>query len=118
MKEAYRIDAEGKSLGRVASDAAFALLGKDTPDYAANKVVSRHVVIENADKLKITAKKEKEKTYSRYSGYPGGLKQIPMERVIEKKGHEEIVRKAVYGMLPSNKLRARRMKFLQVNVSK
>ncbi|MFT5280823.1 MAG: large subunit ribosomal protein L13 [Flavobacteriaceae bacterium] len=118
MKESHRIDAEGKSLGRVASDAAFVLLGKDMPDYSANSVVSRHVVIDNADKLNITGKKEKEKTYSRFSGYPGGLKKIPMEKIIDKKGYEEVVKKAVYGMLPSNKLRARRMKFLQVNVSK
>lgn len=110
----HTIDATDKSLGRIATQAAVFLMGKDTPSFQRNVAPAVKVTIENASKAKISAKKMKEKTYKRYSGYPGGLKEMNMEKVIEKKGHEEVFRKAVRGMLPSNKLRPIMMKNLTV----
>ena len=111
MKE---IDAKGKSLGRVATEAAMILQGKDSPDYKPNIVDTEGVHIVNASQAAITDKKKKEKKYSRYTGYPGGLKWEPVERVIEKHGYEEIFRRAIKGMLPGNKLRPLMMKKIKV----
>jgi large subunit ribosomal protein L13 len=110
----YTIDATDKKLGRVASEAAVVLMGKDKADFARNTLSGTRVCIRHADLLDISEKKLAMKTYARYSGYPGGLKHEPMRKVIEKKGHEEVVRKAVYGMLPGNKLRPQMMKNLTV----
>jgi len=108
----YTIDATDKSLGRIASQAAVFLMGKDTPEFKRNIAPVVKVTIQNAAKAKITPKKMKEKTYQNYSGYPGGRKVMNMEKVIEKKGYEEVFKKAVYGMLPTNKLRKVMMKNL------
>lgn len=114
MKE-HVIDAENKKLGRVASEAAAILIGKDSVEFAKNKVAPVKVVINNASKADITDKKKTEKTYTRYSGFPGGLKKPTMKKVLEKKGYTEIFRKAVNGMLPKNKLQTPRLKNLTVN---
>lgn len=111
MKE---IDAKGKSLGRVASEAAKVLMGKDSAAYEPHMLQGDGVHITNAAQIALTEKKLKQKQYARYTGYPGGLKFESLERVIAKKGYEEAFRKAVYGMLPNNKLRARMMKQLKV----
>lgn len=108
------LDATNKKLGRLASEAAAYLNGKKTTDFAKNKVARVRVTIENASKLALTEKKQEQKLYSKYSGYPGGLTKTRMEEVIEKKGHSEIVKRAIYGMLPTNKLRKERMKHLIV----
>lgn len=108
------IDAKGKSLGRVASVAAKSLLGKDRPDYRPNIVDTDGVHVINAASLEISEKKKKQKKYSRYTGYPGGLKFEPLEKVIKKHGYEEIIKRAVKGMLPSNKLRKDMLKKLKV----
>jgi large subunit ribosomal protein L13 len=107
------IDAEKKSLGRVATEAAMALMGKDQAGYEPNKVGGK-VHVTNVSKLNITEKKLKEKIYQTYSGYPGGQKEKTMEEVIAKKGHGEIMRKAIRGMLPSNRLRDLRLKNLKI----
>lgn len=107
------IDAQNKILGRVASEAAITLLGKDKPDYAPNKVGGQVHII-NASKLSIDAKKLKQKEYKRYSGYPGGLKHQRLEELIAKKGHKAVVEKAVKNMLPANKLRDIMLKNLKV----
>jgi large subunit ribosomal protein L13 len=109
------IDAENKSIGRVASEAAVALMGKDNPDYAANVVIKDKVQITNASKAKISFKKLQDKKYQWYTGYPSGLKERTLEEMIEKKGYGEIFKKAVYGMLPDNKLRSPRMKQLEIS---
>ena len=111
----YTIDAKGKRLGRVASDAAQALLGKKSAKFVKNKVLPVTVTIENASKLMIPEKKVLEKTYVRYTGYPGGLRTLTMKQFIEKKGVKEVVKKTVDGMLPRNSLRKERMKRLIVN---
>ena len=110
----YTIDATGKKLGRVASEAAVYLLGKNQPDFARNKIVGGTVEIVNTSKADISEKKLTQKKYIRYSGYPGGLKSPSMRNVIDKKGYAEIFTLAVYGMLPSNKLRPILMKNLTV----
>lgn len=109
------IDATNESIGRVASRAAVFLMGKNTTNFAKNVAPVVKVIINNTAKAKITQKKLKEKTYQNYSGFPGGLKTTTLERVISGKGTEEVFRKAVYGMLPSNKLRPVMMKNLTIN---
>jgi large subunit ribosomal protein L13 len=113
MKE-FTFDATDKKLGRLATEIAVILMGKNDPAYQPNQVAPHKVVVSNASKLAIPAKKLEEKTYAKYSGYPGGLKHVPMNKVVEKKGYSEVLRKAVYGMLPSNKLRNEMMKNLTV----
>ena len=108
------IDASGKKIGRVASQAAALLSGKHTSSFQRNVVVSIRVTITNCSKADITEKKRKTTQYTSYSGFPGGFKVIEMDKVIAKKGHSEIFRKAVYGMLPINKLRSRRIQNLFV----
>jgi|SRR3989344_2164074 len=110
----YTLDAENKKIGRVATTAAEYLMGKNLPDFKRNSIPSVSVEIKNASKASISDNKKSTKTYSRYSGYPGGLKQPTMETVITKKGFSEIFREAVSGMLPKNKLRAKMMKNLIV----
>ncbi|MBP6912524.1 MAG: 50S ribosomal protein L13 [Candidatus Pacebacteria bacterium] len=109
------IDATGQAIGRVASVAAKELMGKNTTAYEKNILPEINVTISNASKMKISDKKLTEKLYERYSGYPGGLKFKNLKEVIAKKGYEEVIRLAVYGMLPANKLRPRIMKYLTVN---
>ncbi len=110
----YTIDAKDKKLGRVASEAASVLMGKNRTDFAKNQVTDVKVVISNAASLDISEKKKGEKVYRRHSQYPGGLKEETLAKVLENKGVGEVVRKAVYGMLPTNKLRARMIKNLVV----
>ncbi|MEK7115512.1 MAG: 50S ribosomal protein L13 [Patescibacteria group bacterium] len=114
MKEIYTIDASGRSLGRVATEAAVCLLGKKTPDFKKNIVKNLRVTIVNAGKLKITTKKRTEKYYKTYSGYPGGLKKRSMAHVIDNNGIKAVLEHAIRGMLPKNRLHALRMKNLVV----
>ncbi len=111
----YKIDAQNKKIGRISSEIASLLMGKNTPDFEKHKVAGNTVIISNASKLSIDDKKLEEKGYERYSGYPGGLKIDSLARLIEKKGYGEVIRNAVYGMLPANKLRPRLMKNLIIN---
>ena len=110
----YTIDATDRTIGRVASEAAHALLGKRSVHFAKNQALPMRVVIENASKLHLTERRVKGKVYTRYTGYPGGLREVRMDEMITKKGIEEVVRKTVDGMLPRNKLRTPRMKNLIV----
>ena len=111
----YTIDAKGKALGRVATEAAVILMGKNDPSYAKNIVSDVSVEIINASKIKVTPGRLRETMHERYSGHPGGFKQVSAEHIIEKKGHAELFRLAVYGMLPANKLRPQRMKLLTIS---
>lgn len=108
----HEINAQNKKLGRVASEAASFLMGKNRLDFVRNTVADIKVKIINASKLDVTNKKLGAKTYKLYSGYPGGLKEPTMKKVIADKGFKEIFRIAVRGMLPKNKLRDRMMKNL------
>lgn len=108
------IDAAGKSLGRVASEAAKLLRGKDSASFMPHKLSDNWVTIKNTSKLSVSEKKLEQKTYMRYSGYPRGLYSRTLEELVELKGMSEAMRKAVYGMLPNNRLRARMMKRLTI----
>ena len=108
------IDAQNKTLGRVASAAAKALLGKHSATFAKNLVADEGVTIINASKVKISGNKEKDKSYVRYSGYPGGQKEESYEMLTARRGQEEAIRRAVLGMLPKNRLQAKRIKMLTI----
>jgi large subunit ribosomal protein L13 len=110
----YTIDATDRTLGRVASEAAHALLGKRSVNFVKNKALPMKVVIENASRLHLPERRTKGKVYTRYTGYPGGLREMSMKEMLTKKGVEEVVRKTVDGMIPRNKLRVPRMKNLVV----
>ncbi len=110
----YTIDATDRSIGRVASEAARALLGKRSVHFAKNQALPIRVVIENASKLHLPERRVKGKIYTHYTGYPGGLREMRMDEMITKKGIEDVVRKTVDGMIPRNKLRTPRMKNLIV----
>lgn len=110
----YTVDAAGRTLGRVASEAAAILLGKRSARYVQNKVSPVKVTIVNAKKLSVPEKRLKEKDYKRYTGYPGGLYTTTLPELIEKKGVREALRIAVDGMIPRNKLRKERMKRLTI----
>ena len=108
------IDATHKSLGRVASDAAKAILGKHKVDFVKHQIVGEEVKIINASKIRITGAKKLAKQYVRYSGYPGGQKKENYSMLTKRLGHKEAIRRAVMGMLPKNRLQAKRIKLLTV----
>ncbi|MFA6253735.1 MAG: 50S ribosomal protein L13 [Candidatus Paceibacterota bacterium] len=105
-KKEYVIDASNKALGRVATEAAELLRGKNTTAFAKNLAPKVTVKIINASKLDVTQKKLREKIYVHYTGHPGGLRKTALTYLIAKKGWSEPIKKAVYGMLPANRLRA------------
>lgn len=107
------IDAAGKALGRVATLAARTLIGKDKPNFTPYLDCGDHVVVINADKIRLTGNKLEDKVYRTHSGFPGGLKEVPAKRIRATRA-DWMVREAVLGMLPKNKLRASRAKKLRV----
>lgn len=112
--ETHTIDASGERLGRLATRVATTLMGKDRVDFARNKVADVSVTIENASKLDISDDRLDNKEYDRHSGYPGGRKVETAREVVEKKGYGELIRRAVRGMLPDNKLKDPTMKNLSI----
>jgi large subunit ribosomal protein L13 len=109
----FVIDATDQVLGRLATKAARILIGKDKPSFTPYLDSGDHVVIINADKVRLTGNKVEQKVYYSHSGYPGGLKAVPAKRVRESKP-DWMIREAVLGMLPKNKLRARRARKLRI----
>jgi len=114
-KKVYVIDATSRTLGRVASEAAHALLGKRSVHFAKNQAMPVTVTINNAGKMYLPARRTAGKIYVRYTGHPGGLYFTSMDDMIAKKGIAEVIRKTIDGMIPRNKLRAPRMKNLIIN---
>lgn len=110
----HTLDATGKVPGRVATEVAVLLMGKNRTDYSRNKLPEVEVEVENASAMKLDQKKLENKTYSHHSGYPGGLKTRTMQHVVDTKGAKEVLRRAVSGMLPKNKLRAVMMRRLTI----
>lgn len=108
------IDASGRTLGRVATEIAMSLMGKTKPTFERNKYSGMPVNVINASKLRITAKKLEEIYHTRYSGIPGGLRILKGTETAEKRGLKELVRLAVYNMLPDNKIRREMMKHLTI----
>lgn len=109
----HLFDAKGKILGRLATEIALILSGKGRVDFTPNIDAGDFVVVVNTDKIDVTGQKEKKKLYHSYSGYPGGLSTLTFEKLREKDSRI-ILEKAVYGMIPKNKLRADRMKRLKL----
>jgi len=114
MNDTHSIDAAGKSLGRVASEAAKALMGKMRADYTPNKSSNVKVTITNAGKIYTSEKKRAQKIYTSYSGYSGGQKKESLASLNARKGNGEAIRRAVKRMLPSNTMRVARLKNLIV----
>ena len=112
-RENHIIDADGKVLGRLATQVAVLLRGKNKVGFAPYKDIGDFVTVKNVDKLKFTGKKFDNKIYYHHTLYMGGLKKATMKEVVQKKGHSEIFRKAVMGMLTKNKLRAKQIKRLK-----
>jgi large subunit ribosomal protein L13 len=111
----YDIDAQGKKLGRVASEIAILLMGKKSLDFARNKVADVKVNVINVSQIDVSLKKLNDKRYKTFSGYPSGLKIKSAEEVIKIHGHGGLLKNAVKGMLPGNKLRNRMLKNLEVS---
>lgn len=112
-REWFLVDADNKVLGRMASEIANILRGKRKPIYTPSVDTGDFVVVVNAEKVQLTGNKFSDKTYYSHSGYPGGLKSTTAGKLIEKKP-EELIRKAVKGMLPKNKLARHMLKKLKV----
>jgi large subunit ribosomal protein L13 len=112
-RENHKIDAEGKILGRLAAEIAVLLRGKENPNFLLNKDTGGFVTVANVDKIKVSGKKMEQKQYYHHTGYLGGLKAESLES-LSQRNPGEVLRRAVMGMLPKNKLRAkqiRRLKF-------
>ena len=109
----YVIDAEGKVLGRLASEVASILRGKHKPIYTPHVDTGDFVIVINADKIKLTGKKLEQKEYKYHTGYPGGLKSISYKQIMEK-NPERAIELAVKGMMPKNKLGRQMYKKLRV----
>lgn len=107
------VDAENKSLGRLAVEVAVLLRGKNKADYVPYKDVGDTVVVKNVDKIKYTGNKLENKNYFRFTGYLGNLKKTTLKEFLIKKGPREVLRNAVMGMLCKNKLRAKQIKRLR-----
>jgi large subunit ribosomal protein L13 len=109
----YVVDAEGQNLGRLATRIADTLRGKNKPQFTPHVDTGDFVVVVNAEKITVTGKKLDEKIYYRHSGYPGGLKQRTLREQLERRP-TEVLRTAVKGMLPKNKLAARQLTKLKI----
>jgi large subunit ribosomal protein L13 len=107
------VDASGKTLGRLATQIADTLRGKRKPEYTPHCDVGDFVIVVNAEKIEVTGKKREEKLYHRHSGYPGGLRTRTLNDMLERQP-EEVIRKAVKGMLPRNRLARQQLRKLKV----
>ena len=115
MTREYTIDAAGKTLGRVASETAKALMGKTSADYTPNIFSNVKVSVIHISKLSMRDKKRVQKTYVTYTGHPGGLKRERYASLVARRGSAEPLRRAVLRMLPRNTFRIARMKNLRIN---
>ncbi len=113
QRDWYVIDAEGKTLGRMATEIATRLRGKHKPEYTPHVDTGDYIVVINAEKVRVTGNKAKDKIYHSHTGYPGGLKSISFEKLIEK-APERTIQSAVKGMLPKGPLGRAMFKKLKV----
>ena len=107
------VDAAGQTLGRLATQIADTLRGKHKPEYTPHCDVGDFVIVLNAEKIAVTGKKREQKLYYRHSGYPGGLRTRTLNDMLERRP-EEVIRKAVKGMLPRNRLARQQLTKLKV----
>jgi large subunit ribosomal protein L13 len=112
-RNTHIINAVNKPLGRLAVEISKLLRGKNKVSFSPNKDEGDFVIVKNIEKIKITGDKLNKKIYYHHSGYPGGLKKIPMKKIF-KENPEQILKKAVWGMLPGNKLRQQQIKRLKI----
>jgi large subunit ribosomal protein L13 len=113
QRDWYVVDAEGKTLGRLATQLADALRGKRKPEYTPHCDTGDFVVVVNAAKVRVTGNKLNDKLYHRHSGYPGGLRSRTLAEMLDRRP-EEVVRMAVRGMLPRNRLARQQLTKLKV----
>jgi large subunit ribosomal protein L13 len=111
-EKVHSFDAQGQSIGRLAAQIAVILQGKHRADYLPHQDKGEEVVVKNVAQMKITGQKREDKKYYHHSGYPGGIKSISLGELMEKKPGE-VLKKAVWNMLPKNKLRSQRIKKLK-----
>jgi large subunit ribosomal protein L13 len=109
----YVVDAEGQTLGRLATEIATILRGKKKPQYTPHVDTGDFVVVVNAEKVVVTGKKAEQKVYRRHSGYPGGMKETSYAQLMERKP-TEVVRKAVRGMMPRTRLARQQLRKLKI----
>ncbi len=109
----YVVDAEGKHLGRLATEIVRVLRGKNKPQYTPHVDVGDFVVVINADRVAVTGRKAEQRVYRRHSGYPGGMKETSYEQMLARKP-TEVLRKAVYGMMPKSRLARKQFKKLKI----
>ena len=109
----FVVDAEGKHLGRLAAEIARILRGKHKPQYTPHVDVGDFVVVVNAERVVVTGKKAEQRVYRRHSGYPGGMKETSYSQMLARKP-TEILRKAVYGMMPKTRLARQQFKKLKI----
>jgi large subunit ribosomal protein L13 len=109
----FVVDAADKTLGRLASEIAHRLRGKHKPEYTPHVDTGDYIVVINAEKIRVTGAKSKDKIYHHHTGYPGGIKSISFEKLIEK-APERVIQGAVKGMLPRNPLGRAMFKKLKV----
>ena len=109
----YVVDAEGKHLGRLATEIVRVLRGKNKPQYTPHVDVGDFVVVVNADRVAVTGRKAEQRVYRRHSGYPGGMKETSYEQMLARKP-TEVIRKAVYGMMPKTRLARKQFKKLKI----
>ena len=107
------VDAEGQTLGRLATQIADALRGKRKPTYTPHIDVGDFVIVVNAEQIQVTGNKRQDKRYYRHSGYPGGLKSRTLQEMLDRRP-EEVIRRAVKGMLPRNRLGRKQLTKLKV----
>jgi large subunit ribosomal protein L13 len=113
QRDWWVVDAEGKTLGRLATQIADALRGKRKPEYTPHVDTGDFVIVVNAAKIAVTGKKRTDKIYYRHSGYPGGIRSRTLNEMLERRP-EDVIRKAVKGMLPRNRLARRQIDKLKV----
>ena len=107
------VDAEGQTLGRLATEIARILRGKNKPQYTPHVDTGDFVVVVNAERVVVTGRKAEQKVYRRHSGYPGGLKTTTYEQMLERKP-TEILRRAVRGMMPKTRLARQQLRKLKI----
>ena len=109
----YVVDAEGKTLGRLATEISRILRGKNKAQYTPHVDTGDFVVVVNAERVSVSGKKADQKLYRRHTGYPGGLRETSYEQMMDRKP-TEILRKAVYGMMPKTRLARQQFKKLKI----
>ncbi len=114
MRRTYTVDVKKRPLGRAATEIASLLMGKNDENYSPHEDKGAFVVVKNIEEIALTGKKKENKKYYYHSGYLGGLKEVSYEKLLQK-SRSAALKKAVYGMLPKNKLRKEMIKRIKID---